>query len=257
MAAIEQFRFRDSHGHLLDGRLEHPDGEPRAVALFAHCFTCTKQSRASTQIAGELAGRGFAVLRFDFTGLGGSEGDFANSGFRSNVGDLVAAADALRERVTAPAMLIGHSFGGAAVIAAAERIPEIRAVVTIAAPFHVDHVLARIGEGIERVREDGEAMVEIGGRRFHLDTGFLDEIADQPQAERLAALGRALLVMHSPQDALVGIENARQIFEAARHPKSFVALPGADHLLLDPEKGAYAAAVIAAWAYAYLDAPDD
>ena len=250
----EKFRFHDRHGHLLDGRLEVPDGgEVRAVALFAHCFTCTKQSRAATQITKALAERGFAVLRFDFTGLGGSEGDFANSGFQANVGDIVAAADALRERLEAPAMLVGHSLGGAAVIAAAEKIAEVRAVVTIGAPFHVSHVLERLDGELDQVRESGEGRVEIGGREFLVDAGFLDETADQPQAERLAALDRALLVMHAPQDKIVGVENARMIFEAARHPKSFIALPGADHLLLEPAHGEYAANVIAAWSFAYID----
>lgn len=248
------FRFSDPHGNELDGRLEKPaNGPVRAIALFAHCFTCSKNSLAAKRIASGLAARGIAVLRFDFTGLGESEGEFCDSGFVANVADLIAATDALRDREAAPALLIGHSLGGAAAIAAALKIPEIRAVVTIGAPYDVGHVLGRLGESLAAVEQAGEGEVDIGGRPFRVNRAFLDQMRDQPQASRIEALDRALMVMHDPGDETVGIENARRIFETARHPKSFVSLDGAGHLLLRKGDGDYAAGVIAAWVEAHLD----
>lgn len=249
----EKFQFSGQNGQTLDGRLELPRrGAPIAVALFAHCFTCTKQSRAATQVSAALADSGIAVLRFDFTGLGGSEGEFANSGFASNVDDLVAAADALREHMTAPAILIGHSLGGAAVIAAAERIPEAKAVATIGAPFDVEHVLGQLGEDLAKVEAEGEADVHIAGRAFRVSRNFVEQTRNQPQEKRIAALGKGLLVMHAPDDDIVGINNASLIFQAARHPKSFVSLDGYDHLLTDKHAGTYVAGLIAAWAARYV-----
>ena len=194
-----------------------------------------------------------AVLRFDFTGLGASEGDFAQAGFASNVDDLVAAADALRAAGYSPALLVGHSLGGAAVIAAAARIADAKAVVTIGAPFEVEHVLGRLGDQLSEVREKGEAEVSIGGRPFTVSRTFLEQTENQPQADRLASLEKALLVMHAPADDIVGLDNAGKIFTAAKHPKSFVALDGADHLLTTDGSAQYAAEIIAAWAARYIE----
>ncbi|MEM8695006.1 MAG: bifunctional alpha/beta hydrolase/OsmC family protein [Pseudomonadota bacterium] len=258
-STTEKFQFTGRNGQTLDGRIALPPcgGKPIAVALFAHCFTCTKQSRAATQVSAALADRGIAVLRFDFTGLGGSEGEFANSGFASNVADLVAAADALRDRIAAPAILIGHSLGGAAVIAAAEHIAEARAVATIGAPFDVEHVLGQLGEDLAKVEAEGEAEVHIGGRAFRVGKEFVAETRNQPQQQGIAALGKALLVMHAPDDDIVGIDNASLIFEAAKHPKSFVSLDGYDHLLTERHAGTYVAGLIAAWAARYVSEDED
>ena len=251
MHLTESFRFPGRDGMVLDGRLEKPRyAKPRGVAIFAHCFTCGKDIRAATTIARALADAGLLVLRFDFVGVGGSKG--ALTGFAGDVEDLVAAADALRAAGHAPTLLIGHSLGGAAVIAAAEHIPEVAAVVTIGAPFAVDHVLGRLGDGRAAVEAAGEADVSIAGRPFRVTRGFIEQAMGQPQAERLARLGRALLVMHAPGDEEVPLGEAGKIFQAARHPKSFVALDGADHLLTRQEDAAHAAAIIAAWTEPYL-----
>ncbi len=251
MIRTERISFEGKGGHKLDGRLETPRrGTPHAVAIFAHCFACGKDSRAATFITRSLAARGVMVLRFDFAGLGGSEGDF--SSFATQVDDLMAAAAALSQRGHQPTILIGHSLGGAAVIAAAGRLDSVKAVATIGAPFDTDHVLHHLGDKLEDVELAGEAVIKIGGRDFCVKREFVENTRGQPQAERLANLRKALLVLHSPTDALVSIDHARAIFEAAKHPKSFVALDGADHLLLKDRDGRYAADVIAAWASAYL-----
>ena len=252
----EKLEFTGSGGGQLAGRLELPDATPHAYALFAHCFTCTKDVLAASRISQALTGHGIAVLRFDFTGLGDSDGDFANTDFSSNVEDLVAAADHLREHHQAPTILIGHSLGGAAVLAAVEHIPETRAVATIGAPAGTDHVLHLIGESREEIEEKGEAEVCLAERPFRIRRQFLDDVTSQPQAERIERLGAPLLVMHSPTDQTVGIENAREIFDAARHPKSFVALDGADHLLTRATDARFAADVLAAWAARYLEPAD-
>jgi pimeloyl-ACP methyl ester carboxylesterase len=236
---------------MLDGRIEEPEGKAIGTALFAHCFTCTKQSKAATHISRTLAKHGWRVLRFDFTGLGESEGEFDDAGFVSNIDDIAAAAEALDKAGDAADLLIGHSFGGAAVIAAAERVPSARAVATIGAPFNVQHVLDRLGDQLAAVTVHGEAEVSIGGRPFRLKREFIAQVFDQPQADRLAKLHKALLVMHAPTDDVVGLENAGEIFAAAKHPKSFVALDGADHLLTADGSADYAASVIAAWAAPY------
>ncbi|MEV4163177.1 bifunctional alpha/beta hydrolase/OsmC family protein [Nonomuraea dietziae] len=251
----ERVTFTGSAGTPLAGRLELPEGPPRAVALFAHCFACGKDVRAASHIARGLAGLGIAVLRFDFTGLGQSGGDFGNTDFTSTIEDLVRAADHLRATLAPPALLIGHSLGGAAVLAAAERIQESRAVVTIGAPADPSHVAGLFPDAPLEVEATGAAVVSLAGRRFRVSRAFLDDIAAQPQRERIANLRRALLVMHAPTDAIVGVDHARTIFEAARHPKSFVSLDGADHLLSADADSAYAATVIAAWAGRYVDAP--
>jgi putative redox protein len=249
----ERLQFTGQKGQKLDGRLEKPiSGQIRAVALFAHCFTCTKSSLAAKRITARLAAQGYAVLRFDFTGLGGSEGEFANSGFKANVEDLVAAADYLKTTLMPPALLIGHSLGGAAVIAAAEHLADVKAVITIGAPFQVDHILHQFGDDLERIKASDATEVTIGGRPFKVGHEFIAQTQGQPQAERLKNLNKALLVMHAPGDQIVGIDNASQIFVAAKHPKSFVSLNEADHLLTKEGAANYAADVIATWSKAYV-----
>ena len=250
----ERFQFEGEGGVQLAAALELPEGEPVAYALFAHCFTCGKDVLAAKRIAVALSMKGIAVLRFDFTGLGSSEGDFANSTFSSNVADLVRAAAHLRGTRSAPAILIGHSLGGAAILAAAAKIPEARAVVTIAAPSDPSHVTGLFRDRLEDIRKDGEAEVSLAGRAFTIKREFLDDVAEHNLMADIGKLHRALLVMHSPTDDTVGIENATRIFVAARHPKSFVSLAGADHLLSQKRDSTYVADVIAAWATRYIDA---
>ena len=248
----ERITFANASGDLLAARLDLPVGAPRALVLFAHCFTCSKDVFAATRISQGLAERGLAVLRFDFTGLGASEGEFANTNFSSNLEDLVAAADFLREEYEAPKILVGHSLGGAAVLAAAHRVPEAVAVATIAAPAdpaHVGHLLASAQAEIEA---QGEAEVTIAGRSFRVQKQFLDDIAGQRLRDHIARLRKALIVFHAPRDEVVGIENASQIFAAARHPKSFVSLDDADHLLIHRPDAVYVADVLVAWAGRYL-----
>ena len=249
-------RFPGRHGHDLAARLEMPSRPPRACALFAHCFTCSKDSKAAVFVSTALAEHGIAVLRFDFTGLGGSGGDFANSDFSSNVGDLVAAAEWLRANHGPPAILVGHSLGGAAVLAAAQQIPDARAVATIGAPFEPAHVKGLLAGAAAEIAAHGSAEVDLGGRRFIIRQEFLDDLEKQPQAEAIAKLKRALLVMHSPRDDTVSIDNASSIFTAARHPKSFVSLDKANHLLTDRDDAFYAANVLAAWAGRYVPLED-
>jgi uncharacterized OsmC-like protein/alpha-beta hydrolase superfamily lysophospholipase len=249
----ERFDFPNAAGERLAALLDRPAGNPRAFALFAHCFTCGKDIRAAKRIAEGLTARGIAVLRFDFTGLGASEGEFANTNFSSNVADLVAAANHLRKVQQAPAILIGHSLGGAAVLAAAGEVPEARAVVTIAAPADPSHVAGLLKDQVEEIRARGEVEVTLAGRPFRIRREFLDDVAEQRLDQRIGKLGKALLVMHSPTDTIVGIDNASHIFLAAKHPKSFVSLADADHLLSKARDAGYVADVIAAWAERYLD----
>jgi putative redox protein len=249
----ERFQFTGSDGQQLAASLDLPEREPIAYALFAHCFTCGKDGLAARRIAAALAAKGIAVLRFDFTGLGSSDGDFANSTFSSNVADLVRAAEHLRETRKAPAILIGHSLGGAAILAAASQIPDARAVVTIAAPSDPSHVTGLFADRIEDIRRDGKAEVSLAGRPFQIRSEFLDDIAEHNLMNHVAKLRKALLIMHAPTDDTVGIDNATRIFVAAKHPKSFVSLAGADHLLTQRSDSAYVADVIAAWVTRYLD----
>jgi uncharacterized OsmC-like protein/fermentation-respiration switch protein FrsA (DUF1100 family) len=251
----ERFQFQSSEGHQLAASLDLPEREPLAYALFAHCFTCGKDVLAAKRIAVALAAKGIAVLRFDFTGLGSSEGDFANSTFSSNVADLVRAADHLRATRKAPTILIGHSLGGAAILAAAGQIPDARAVVTIAAPSDPGHVTGLFKDRIAEIRKRGKVEVSLAGRPFCISSEFLDDIAEHDLMTKVTNLHKALLVMHAPTDDLVGIDNATRIFVAARHPKSFVSLAGADHLLTARNDAAYVADVIAAWTTRYLE-PD-
>ncbi len=248
----ERFDFPNTRGQQLTGLLEVPAGEPSAYALFAHCFTCSKESRAAKRIAEALATRGIAVLRFDFTGLGSSEGDFANTDFSSNVEDLLAAADHLRRVRRAPSLLIGHSLGGAAVLAAAGRVPEAEAVATIAAPSDPAHVADLLGSDLAEIRTRGQGEVVLAGRQFCIRREFLDDISEQNLLAEVARLRTALLVMHAPGDQVVSVDSASRIFLAARHPKSFVSLDDADHLLSRRRDAHYAADVIAAWAQRYI-----
>ncbi|MCA6110084.1 bifunctional alpha/beta hydrolase/OsmC family protein [Bradyrhizobium cenepequi] len=248
----ERFQFPSSEGHKLAAALDTPDGEIRSYALFAHCFTCGKDVLAAKRIAVALAAKGIAVLRFDFTGLGSSEGDFANSTFSSNVADLVGAANHLRETRKAPDLLIGHSLGGAAMLAAAAQIPEAKAIATIAAPSDPAHVTHLLKDQVENIREQGEVEVSLAGRPFRIKREFLDDIAEQNLLAQVAKLHKALLIMHAPTEDTVGIENATKLFIAAKHPKSFVSLADADHLLSDKRDTTYAADVIAAWSERYI-----
>jgi uncharacterized OsmC-like protein/pimeloyl-ACP methyl ester carboxylesterase len=248
----ERLEFTGSLGPTLAGRLELPAHAPRAFALFAHCFTCGKDVLAASRVARALTDHGIAVLRFDFTGLGGSDGDFGNTNFSSNVADLLEAAAHLRENYSAPSILIGHSLGGAAVIAAAEHLPETRAVVTIGAPADTGHVQRLLVGSRDEIEEEGEAEVNLAGRSFRIRRQFLDDIGEQPQAQRIENLDAALLVMHSPTDKVVGVDQARRIFQQARHPKSFVALDGADHLLTRASDAAFVASMVSVWADRYV-----
>ena len=247
MPTRRKVEFAGHAGDGLAGLLEVPDGPPVATALFAHCFTCGKDVAAASRIARALVARGYAVLRFDFTGLGNSDGDFANTHFSSNVADLVAAADHLRGDGGAPDLLIGHSLGGTAVLAAAHEIPEVRGVVTIGAPADAGHVAKQFGADVEAIERDGVAEVSLAGRPFRIRREFLEDVR-RSGTDGVARLDRALLVMHSPTDATVDVAEAERIYRAAKHPKSFVDLSGADHLLSRAADSEWVATVVAAWA---------
>ena len=247
----QRLKFPGTYGDL-DARFDLPTGQPKAFALFAHCFTCSKDTVAASRVSRALAARGIAVLRFDFTGLGGSDGDFANTNFSSNVDDLIKAAEFLRQQGNAPSILVGHSLGGAAVLSAADQIPECKAIVTIGAPsdpLHVQHLFA---DNIDQIAAEGEQEVILAGRKFVIRKQFLEDIAAQELSQKIHRLNRALLVMHSPQDDIVDIDHARRIYEAALHPKSFISLDKSDHLLNDKRDAEYAAEVIGAWVSRYL-----
>ncbi len=251
-ARSEKITFANAAGEPLAARLDWPYGAPCAFALFVHCFTCSKDTFAAARISQGLAAHGVAVLRFDFTGLGASGGDFSNTDFSSNLRDLAAAADYLRREHRAPSILIGHSLGGAAVLAAADRVPEAVAVATIAAPFDPAHAGRMFAPVRAEIEAKGEALVTLGGRSFRVRKQFLDDIAAHKLGDHIARLRKALIVFHAPRDEIVGIENAGHIFTAARHPKSFVSLDDADHLLTRREDAIYVADVLAAWAGRYL-----
>jgi uncharacterized OsmC-like protein/alpha/beta superfamily hydrolase len=251
MPESRKVEFPGATGAMLAARLDLP-AEPRAFALFAHCFTCGKDIFAASRMAEGLAARDIAVLRFDFTGIGSSEGEFANTNFSSNVGDLVAAADYLRQNHGPPSMLIGHSLGGAAVLAAAPHVPDATTVVTIGAPASAAHVTHNFAANLADLVAKGTAEVTLAGRTFTITKQFLDDLAGQNFLDDLAKMRKALLVCHAPQDEYVGIENASAIFTAARHPKSFLSLDTADHLLRKRSDAIYVADVIATWASRYL-----
>ncbi len=245
--------FQNQEGQELVGRLEFPaDRHPHNFALFAHCFTCTKNLIAVKNISKALTSNGFAVLRFDFTGLGESEGDFADTNFSGNVEDLVAAADFLKHEYEAPSLLIGHSLGGAAIIFAAAEIPSVNAIATIGAPSNPVHVKHLLKSGLEEIETNGEAVVNLSGRDFKIKKQFVDDLETKSLPETIKKIRKPLLVLHSPQDNTVGINNAEEIYRAAHHPKSFVSLDGADHLLFDKNDSLYVGEVIAGWAKRYL-----
>ncbi len=249
---IERVTFPGSSGDLLAARLDLPAGPPKAFALFAHCFTCSKDLRAASRIAAVLTDLGYGLLRFDFTGLGASEGEFANTNFSSNVADLLAAAEWLGEHHRSPQLLVGHSLGGAAVIRASGSIPEVRAVATIGAPSDAGHAAKLFDGALDQIAELGEVEVDLHGRCFTIKQQFIDDLRSGGVTEAAAAMSGALLVMHSPVDNTVGVEHAANIFQAARHPKSFVSLDSADHLLSSTADAEYAASVVGAWAARYL-----
>lgn len=248
-------RFDNDRGDTLAAVLDlPPDGEVVGCALFAHCFTCSKNLSAAAHVARALTAEGLAVLRFDFTGLGQSGGDFADTHVSTNVADLVAAARFLGEQLEEPSLLVGHSLGGAAVLLAASRIPSVKAVATIGAPCRPDHVRHLLADSEDEIRRRGEAEVILAGRRFTIREDFLDDLDQHRMDEAISGLGRALLVLHAPTDQTVGVENAAHIFQQAKHPRSFVSLDTADHLLTHPADSRYAGSVIAAWASRYLGA---
>jgi len=250
---MPRVQFMSRTGLRLTGTLDLPPGGVwHASALFAHCFTCSRNFKAARNISRALAASGCAVLRFDFTGLGESEGDFADTTFSSNLDDLEDAARWLGEHLAAPQLLLGHSLGGAAVLAVAERLDGVRAIATLGAPASVEHVLTHLGDGVQRIEAEGSAEVVLAGRSFRIRKDFVDDARSHDLGERLRTLRRALLVLHAPGDTIVSIDNATQIFVAALHPKSFVSLDDADHLLSRSEDSHYAGQVIAAWASRFL-----
>lgn len=250
----ERFDFQGPHGKL-SAKLDAPDGTPRAYGLFAHCFTCSKDVLAANRICQGLAEGGVAMLRFDFAGLGASEGRFADTNFSSNVEDLIAAAGFLRDKFAAPKLLIGHSLGGTAVLAAAARIQEAKAVVTIASPSDPHYVVSKLLlDHLDTIAQQGEARVKLAGRNFNIRKQFVEDAGGHRLHEKIAQLGRALLVLHAPGDDTVDVANATRIFSIAQHPKSFVSLDGIDHLVTSKDDAAYVAKLIAAWSVRYLDA---
>jgi putative redox protein len=254
MIRSDKVEFKGAGGETLAGRLDQPMGKPRAYGLFAHCFTCSKDVSAAQRISTGLAERGIAVLRFDFTGLGNSAGDFGNTSFSSNIADLVAAADFLRTQHEAPRLLIGHSLGGAAVRLAAVQIPECAVVATLNAPFDPQHVQHLFADSLDEIKRAGKATVTLAGRSFTLRQDFVDDLMTHAPAENLRQLKRALIIFHATRDKIVGIENARLAYEAALHPKSFIALDGADHFISKREDAVYVADLMGAWTNRYLNA---
>ena len=253
----QKVQFQNSEGNLLTGRLELPaDQHPHNFALFAHCFTCNKNLSAVRNISRALTSAGFGVLRFDFTGLGESEGDFANTNFSGNVEDLLLAAKYLEEHYQAPALLVGHSLGGAAVIFAASQLQDVKAVATIGAPSNPEHVSHLFVDSLETINSTGQAKVRLSGRDFTIKKQFVDDLQEHKLPAVAKSLRKALLVMHSPQDTTVEIKNAEEIYVAAHHPKSFVSLDGADHLLMNKADSTYAGDVIAQWASRYVGVVD-
>ncbi len=255
--ARQNVQFTSNEGHQLSGILDSPGGQPRAFALFAHCFTCSKNLKAATNIAKSLNDAGIAVLRFDFTGLGESEGEFADTNLSSNVADLLAAVAYLEENYRAPSILIGHSLGGTAVLQAAADIPSAVAVVTIGSPSRPSHITAMLKNERAEIESTGQATVQLGGRPFVIKKQFLEDLERHGLPESIGGLRKALLVMHAPLDDIVEVENASELFMHAKHPKSFVSLDKADHLMTREEDSRYAGHVLAAWASRYLPAADE
>jgi putative redox protein len=247
-----QYDFINKDGEILSGRLELPDTQPRAYAIFAHCFTCSKDIVAPSTIAKTLTEYGIAVLRFDFTGLGSSQGDFSNTNFSSNVSDLVCAYKKLEDEFEAPQILIGHSLGGAAVLKAATQVPSIKAVATIGAPSDASHVSHLFESSMEEIKDTGKAKVNLAGRKFTIKKQFIDNLNETKVLEGIKQFKKALLVMHAPLDQTVSVDHAAKIFAAAQHPKSFVSLDSADHLLMNRKDAKYAANLLGAWVDRYI-----
>ena len=246
-------KFSNQNGEELQGRLEAPENEtPLAYAIFAHCFTCTKDIKAASYISKELARRRIATLRFDFTGLGDSCGIFADSTFLTNTQDIISAGEFLAKEYEGPRILVGHSLGGAAVLHAAKSIESVKAVATVGAPFDPEHVTHHLQSSIKEIEEKGEAEVLLSGRPFTLKKAFLDDLKKLCPSKTVSEMGKALLILHSPTDQTVGIENAEKLYDAARHPKSFVTLDSADHLLRKKKDAEYVGGLIAAWSERYL-----
>lgn len=257
MTTTQRLDFEGSLGAKLSARLDLPSRPIRAYAIFAHCFTCSKELHATRRISATLSQQGIAVLRFDFTGLGKSGGDFASTNFSSNRQDLIIASDYLREHFDAPSLMIGHSLGGAAVLSVAGEIPEVKAVVTIGAPAEAEHVVHNFGAKLDEIEGNGEAEVSLGGRAFTIRKQFLDDLLSNDVLAKVEKLKKPLLVMHSPIDETVGVNNATRIFVAAKHPKSYVSLDQADHLVSHDRDADFAASIISAWADRYISLPLD
>ena len=251
--ASEKFDFKNENGETLSGKLELPEGELKTLAIFAHCFTCSKNILAATRIPRRLTENNIGVLRFDFTGLGNSEGDFANTNFSSNISDLFSAYTALKERYFAPTLLIGHSLGGSAVLKAATQLDDVKAVVTIGAPSNVKHVVDNFKEDLDNIVKNGEALVNLAGRKFTIKKQFLDDLEETTLLDGVSNFKKALLVMHSPTDQTVSVDHASKIFLAAKHPRSFISLDKADHLIMSPQYAQYTADVIGSWVSHYVD----
>lgn len=249
---LEKIEFKGAFGDTLSAKVDRPEGEHRACALFAHCFTCSKNLKAVSNIAKALNNKGVLVFRFDFTGLGDSGGSFEDTNFSSNVDDLIAAAEYMKKEMHGPTILIGHSLGGAAVLQAASRMDTVKAVATIGAPSEPRHVEHHFESKKEEIEEEGSAIVSLAGRPFRIKKQFLDDLAEARMDSYVENLDRALLVMHAPLDDTVGIDNAAHIYQMAKHPKSFISLHEADHLLIDEKFSRYAGSIIAEWAEIYL-----
>jgi len=258
MKKVTKVVFKNAQGQKLIGRIELPDNQPpHNFAVFAHCFTCSKNLNAAINITRALAEAGIGVLRFDFTGLGESEGDFADTNFSGNVGDLIEAANFLRDNYQAPSLLVGHSLGGSAVIFAAEKLSYVKAVATIGAPSDPSHVRNLLKDSEEEIIKNGKATVALEGRPFTIKKQFLDDLSNNHLAGVVNTFGRALAIFHSPQDKIVNFKNAEDIYRNAQHPKNIISLSGADHLLTDRKDAHYVGALIAGWATRYVDIPDD
>lgn len=249
---MKKITFTNSSGQNLSARIDKPEGDIKSYALFAHCFTCTKDIFAASRIAKILTLYGITVIRFDFTGLGASEGDFSNTNFSSNVEDLIAASSFMRNELQAPSILIGHSLGGTAMLTAAKHIPEAKAVITLGSPSDVAHVAHHFEEDREKILQEGEAHITLAGRPFKIKKQFIDDIESVKIKNHVSNLKKALLVMHAPLDQTVGIENAGEIFTWAKHPKSYISLDDADHLISRKQDAEYAGHIIATWAMKYL-----
>ena len=252
--ARTKVEFQNNNGETLAGLLETPSGDNKilSIAIFAHCFTCSKDVAAASRISRSLAAKGIAVFRFDFTGLGNSDGDFANTNFSSNVDDLLAAAKMLEENYQAPSLLIGHSLGGAAVLTAAHKLPQVKAIATIGSPATADHVQHLFSGAVPELETKGEARVKIGSREFNIKKQLLDDLNKNGSSEHIGSLKRPLLIFHSPIDTIVSVKEAAKIYQSASHPKSFISLDNADHLLTNRDDSEYVGATLSAWAQRYI-----